>query len=163
MSSIGHKRGFWAVRIVDGGYARRVYGRVGSVGDKWEEGVGNTNHDFHRGSFRNAPVGPPISWVPPGISLPPKSPPKSLRRAVLHCPRCERAWMGWSRGDGVLSFVVVRVCRSSLSASAVCRPLRLSFVVLGACHFVGVVRGEQARKKTKTSDDFHRGSFSSRT
>ena len=38
-----------------------------SVGGNWEEGVGKMNHNC------NAPVGPPISWVPPGISLPPNS------------------------------------------------------------------------------------------
>jgi len=99
--------------------------------------MGKTNHDFHRGSFRNAPVGPPISWVPPGISLLSKSPPKSLRRAVLHCLRRERAWMGWSRGAVVLvsvvdrrpplSFVIVRVCRLPSSASVIRRPRCLSF------------------------------------
>jgi len=83
VSSIGPTRGFWAVGIVDRGYARRIYGRVGSGGDKWEEGVGKTNHDFHRGSFRNAPVGPPISWVPPGISLPPRSL-LAVRRVIRH-------------------------------------------------------------------------------
>jgi hypothetical protein len=70
-----------------------------SVGGNWEEGVGKTNHDFHRGSFRNAPVGPPISWVPPGISLPPKSPPEFFRRAILRRPhpsgkgRCGCGWI----------------------------------------------------------------------
>jgi hypothetical protein len=70
----------------------------GISGEVMEGRRAKTSHDKCRGSFRDAPAGPPISWVPPGSCFP-LSIPRSRSKPSPHPSEEGRGtWWGGVRG-----------------------------------------------------------------